>query len=193
MAKISDELLKASQNASAKYGIPTSVILGFAGLETSYGTAGMGKSKNNVFGIGNKTYSSVTESVNDFARLVTGNKPSSQSKKYGKATASAKTDKEWVNAITKAGYNSEYAEGVYEGKVLSVIKNQNLDQYNDGKTLTGTSVDISDSVSDSDLSWWGDFVVVLICILLVIGGVVFLAMGVMDSNKIVKEVKDIVK
>lgn len=197
MAKISNELLKASQNASAKYGIPTSVILGFAGLETSYGTTGMGKSKNNVFGIGSKTYSSVTESVEDFAKLVTGNKDSSQSKKYGKATANAKTDEEWINAIRDAGYNSEYADGVYEKKVLSVIESGNLTQYNTGEThaTTGTSDTVSTSSSSNDLTWWGDFLVVLLCILLVIGGVVFLAMGVMDSTNfsLKKGVEKVVK
>lgn len=185
MAKISNELLKASQNASAKYGIPTSVILGFAGLETSYGTTGMGKSKNNVFGIGNKTYSSVTESVEDFAKLVTGNKDSSQSKIYGKATANAKTDEEWINAIRDAGYNSEYADGVYEKKVLSVIESGNLTQYNTGETheiVHGGSSGTIPTSTGNDLKWWGDFLVVLLCILVVIGGVVFLAMAIKDST-----------
>lgn len=183
MAKISNELLKASQNASAKYGIPTSVILGFAGLETSYGTTGMGKSKNNVFGVGSNTYSSVTESVEDFAKLVTGNKDSAQSKKYGQAVANAQTDEEWVTAITKAGYNSEYASGVYENKVLSVIKSGNLTQYNTGETHASTGVtETTTTATGNDLTWWGDFLVVLLCILVVIGGVVFLALAVKDST-----------
>lgn len=194
MAKISDELLKASQNASEKYGIPTSVILGFAGLETSYGTKGMGKSKNNLFGIGNNTYSSVTESVEDFAKLVTGNKSSSQSKKYGQAVKNAQTDEEWITAITKAGYNSEYAEGVYEGKVLSVIESGNLTKYNSGKASSSSSSSSSSS-GDSDLKWWGDLLVVFLCILVVGAGVVFLAFSIKESVDIdiAKGVENLVK
>lgn len=193
MAKISDELLKASQNASEKYGIPTSVILGFAGLETSYGTKGMGKSKNNLFGIGSKSYDSVTDSVEDFAKLVTGNKSSSQSKKYGEAVANAQTDEEWITAITKAGYNSEYASGVYEGKVLSVIESGNLNQYNKGGSTS--SVTTSSSTEDTDLTWWGDLLVILLCILVVVGGVVFLAFAVKESVDIdiTKGVEKLVK
>ena len=179
MADISNELMTASASASKKYNIPQSVILGFAGLETSFGTAGTGKSKNNLFGIMNsdgtaKKYSSVADSVDDFAALVTGNKSSSQSKKYGNATANAKTDSEWVYAITGAGYNSVYAHGVYEEKVLSVING--LDGIENSEatsqsTSTGTSV-----------NWWGQIVVVLSAILIIVGGVVFLYLAIESSG-----------
>lgn len=195
---ISNELLKASETASKNYGIPKEVILGFAGLETSYGTAGAGKSKNNLFGIMNadgtaKTYSSVAESVEDFAKLVTGNKDSAQSKKYGKATANATTSEEWVNAIRDSGYNSEYADGVYEKKVMNVIDSIG------GKLLGTESKELgisAEDLSNKGLKWWGDIVVVVVAVLLIVGGVVFLGMGVTSTaigNKTVSKLTKVAK
>lgn len=180
MAEISNELLTASKEASNKYGIPVSVILGFAGLETAYGTTGMGASKNNVFGIGSKTYSSVTESVEDFAKLVTGNKDSAQSKKYGEYTANASTTYEWIDAIREAGYNSEYADGVYEQKIMDVIDYYDLTQYD---TEAGTVISSGNTVrTDIGLNWWGDVVITVFAILLLVMGVVFIGLGVTSNS-----------
>lgn len=189
---ISQELLTASQTASKNYGIPQEVILGFAGVETSYGTAGVGKTKNNVFGIMNadgsaKSYNSITESVEDFAKLVTGNKDSSQSKKYGEATSKATTTEEWVNAIRDSGYNSEYADGVYEGRVMVLINTLKNGILSDSLT-TGAVDKLTLDNSDFTLSeklglkWWGDVVVVVVAILLIVGAVVFLGLGVTTPN-----------
>lgn len=187
MAEISNELLTASKEASEKYGIPVSVILAFAGNETSFGTAGMGISKNNVFGIGNKTYSSVAESVDDFASLVTGNKSSSQSKKYGSAVANASTDEEWITAITNAGYNSVNAN--YVSDTMNVISYYNLDQYNNSSVSgTSTSTTTGESI---DLKWWGNLIVVLFAIVVVCGGVWFLYMSVKNTSTVSKVVDKI--
>ena len=191
MASISDELLRASKSASEKYGIPTSVILGFAGLETQFGKTGMGKSKNNLFGIGSKTYSSITESVEDYVRLVTGNKDSAQSKKYGNATKDATTIEEWVDAIRDAGYNSEYADGVYEQKVLDVIDTYNLTNHDSDATSSALS-SRENGQSVGGLKWWGDIVTVLLAIILVIMGVTFIGLSITSSStgsKVVKKVK----
>ena len=95
--------------------------------------------------------------------------------------------------IRKAGYNSEYASGVYEGKVLSVIESGNLNQYNKGGSTS--SVTTSSSTEDTDLTWWGDLLVILLCILVVVGGVVFLAFAVKESVDIdiTKGVEKLVK
>lgn len=211
MPTIKGELISSAQEASKKYGIPVSVILGFAGLETQYGETGMGKSKNNLFGIGKNVYNSISESVEDFARLVTGQKSSAQSKKYGQATAGASSNEEWVNAIRDAGYNSEYADGVYEQKILDVINSHGLNDYNlessGGNTpeLGGGSFgggDTEESFSSSGgsfaknigLEWWGDIVRVVFAVLLVIGGFAFLGLAITGGsgagkiNDIVKEV-----
>lgn len=190
MAQINNELLNASINASNKYGIPTSVILGFAGLETSYGTKGVGTPEkgNNIFGVTGKKYDTIEDSVEDFAKLVTGNKESAQSKKYGDATSGAISDREWVDAITQAGYNSEYAPGVYEDKVMSVINGGELSSYNGLE-----SRDVMAGVKTGlDLKWWGDIVIVVFAILLLIGGVAFLGLAVTSNapgSKLIKSIK----
>ena len=198
---ISQELLTASKTASKNYGIPQEVILGFAGLETSYGTKGVGKSKNNLFGIMKadgtaKTYGSITESVEDFAKLVTGNKDSAQSKKYGEATSKATTTAEWVNAIRDSGYNSEYADGVYEGKVMSVIngivddKGKLIEEAVGKLTLESDKYDFTKKI---DLKWWGDVVIVVVIILILVGAVVFLGLGVTSNNVGNKTINNITK
>lgn len=196
MAKISDELLAASQAASNKYGVPVPVILGFAGLETGYGSTGMGKSKNNLFGIGSTAYASITESVEDFARLVTGNKDSAQSKKYGEATAKAQTNSQWVDAIREAGYNSEYADGVYENMVLNVIAKDNLNSYA-GSVKVDTSLDPdqdgSSAAPDVALVWWGDIVRAVFCVLLVIAGLAFVVLALTSDKGPADAVKKIIK
>ena len=179
---INKELLLASELYSRKYNIPVSVILGFAGLETNFGKTGMGKSKNNLFGIGSNTYSSIAESVEDFCKLVTGNKDSSQSKKYGEATKNAKTISDWINAIRDAGYNSEYEDGVYEQKVMDVITSHNLTQYDD-ETYEFSYDDLTENVENAGFRnnntvWWGDMIVTIFSIILVIMGVVFMSLAV---------------
>ena len=206
---ISQELLTASQTASKNYGIPQEVILGFAGVETSYGTKGVGKSKNNAFGIMNadgtaKSYGSITESVEDFAKLVTGNKDSAQSKKYGKATSKATTIEEWVNAIRDSGYNSEYADGVYEGRVMVQINTLKNGIIGDNDKLISGAVDkLNGESPDTDfykslgskinLKWWGDVVIVVIIILVLVGAVVFLGLGVTSNNVGSKAINNITK
>lgn len=176
MAEPSKELVESAKKYSEQYGIPASVILAFAGAETTFGTAGMGKSKNNLFGIGNKSYASVDDSVKDFASLVTGNKNSAQSKKYGDAVKNAKTANEWVSAIRDAGYNSERSD--YTDYVMSVYKSGNLSQYDTGNYTGGTG---SES-SKTEVKWWGKIVVVIVVLLVVIGGVIFLAMSIKQTT-----------
>lgn len=183
MAQISNELVAAAQAASATYNIPVGVILAFAGNETSYGTAGMGASKNNVFGIGNKSYNNITESVNDFAALVTGNKDSAQSKKYGNATKDAATVSDWVTAITKAGYNSVNPN--YIKDTMNVYESHKLSQYDNGSIPAGSVSDqtviLTGSRSDS-LKWWGDILAVLLSVVSMICGIIFVVLMVGDMT-----------
>lgn len=63
-------------------------------------------------------------------------------------------------------------------------------QFN-GTGVTGVTQTATSS-SSNDLKWWGDLVVILFCIIVVIGGVVFLAMAVtkstgIDTKKIAKK------
>ena len=176
MAEPSKELVESAKKYSEQYGIPTSVILAFAGAETSFGTAGMGKSKNNLFGIGNKSYASVDDSVKDFASLVTGNKDSAQSKKYGDAVKNAKSVNDWVESIRNAGYNSERSD--YTEYVMSVYNSNNLSRYDSGNYTGGT---VSEG-SETSVKWWGKIVVVIVVLLVVIGGVIFLSMSIKQTT-----------
>lgn len=190
MPSPSKELISASQEASKKYGIPASVILAFAGGETSFGTAGMGKSKNNLFGIGNKSYSNVSESVDDFARLVTGHKDSTQSKKYGNAIKNANSPKEYVTAIRNAGYNSENPN--YVGLIMGAYDTYNLKQYDVSfnKNVSVTEDDSSPSNNNGFLEGIAksimtvSFVVVLIFL-----AILFLVNAFSSPSQIVKKVK----
>lgn len=187
MAEISKELISSAEKYSKEYGIPVSVILAFAGNETSFGTAGMGKSKNNVFGIGSKTYTDVDASVKDFVMLVTGNKTSSQSKVYGEATKGAKTVSEWVTAITKAGYNSENKN--YISDTLAVYSSYNLGQYDKENVSVGATEKPKESVG---LVWWGDIVKVVFIIIIIILGVSLLGFSITNSSPTAKKVVDTV-
>ncbi len=190
MAEISKELLASAEKYSKEYNIPVSVILAFAGNETSFGTAGMGKSKNNVFGIGSTTYTSKDASVKDFAMLVTGNKSSNQSKVYGEATKNAKTVSEWVTAITKAGYNSENPN--YISDTLAVYSSYNLGQYDKGKVNVGSVEDTKTENKNNKvgLVWWGDIVKVVFILLLIVLGVIMLGGSITNSapTEVIKKV-----
>lgn len=181
MAEPSKELVESAKKYSEKYGIPASVILAFAGAETSYGTAGMGKSRNNLFGIGYRSYESVDDSVKDFARMVTGNNNTAQSKKYGDAIKNAKTAEDYVEALREAGYNSERAD--YTQYVMSVYNSNNLSQYDSGN-YTGGTISNGSEISETGVKWWGKIVVVIVVLLVVVGGVIFLAMSVKQTTGI---------
>lgn len=191
MAKISNELLKAAQNAQEKYGIPTAFTLSIAGAETSFGTKGTGASKNNLFGMKNgngqfKTYSSIAESVEDFATQLTGAKGTALSKAYAESINGAKTISEFVDGMLENGWTSDkgYKEmvvGVYNDLVkdkdlIASIGSIDSLKINQENVIENTASDTN------DLKWWGDFLVVLLCILIVIGGIVFLALSVADST-----------
>lgn len=190
MAKISNELLTAAEKYSKQYNIPVSVILAFAGNETSFGTAGMGKSKNNLFGIGSTTYSSVDASVEDFAKLVTGNKDSNQSKVYGNATKGAGTVNEWVTAITKAGYNSTNKN--YVSDTMKVYNYYNLGQYDKTNVNVGDT-DTEKLTNEIGLAWWGDIVKVIFILIIIVLGVIMLGTAITSSTPKAKEVIENVK
>lgn len=191
MAEISKDLVASAEKYSKMYDIPVSVILAFAGNETSFGTAGMGKSKNNVFGIGSTTYTDKDASVKDFAMLVTGHKGSAQSKKYGEATKGATTVKEWVTAITKAGYNSENPN--YISDTMAVHSSYNLAQYDKGNVSVGNTTDSTPTSGSVGLVWWGDIVKVVFILILIVIGVVMLGGSITSSTPKATEVINTVK
>lgn len=104
--------LEIAQNLSDHYGIPTSVILAVAIVETGGGTSKNSKVLNNHFGIVGKntvnnskykSFSSVKESYEAFCKLLTKKSFFSRLKNTNDFTA-------WAKAIASAGYSTQPAE-----------------------------------------------------------------------------------
>lgn len=120
-----------ADSLSRVYGIPSSVILGVAVLESGSGTSRNSKLLNNHFGIVGKNnlmktkgirsvykqYPSVYASYLDFCRLL------SRRKYYQKLKGNT-NHKLWVEAMSKAGY-SEVPED-WKNKVLTTIRKNKL-------------------------------------------------------------------
>jgi flagellum-specific peptidoglycan hydrolase FlgJ len=114
-----------------EYGIPPSIILGVAILESGSGTSRNAKLLNNHFGIVGKNnlakqglksrykqYSNVVASYVDFCKVL-------KKKKYYKKLKGNKDYKLWVDAISKAGYSEVPDE--WKKRVLATIRKNKLD------------------------------------------------------------------
>jgi Bax protein len=113
------------------YGVPASVILGVAIMESGSGTSRNCKLLNNHFGIVGKNnllktkgiksrykqYPNDLASYVDFCKLMT-------KKKFYKRLKGNMDHKLWADAISKAGY-SEIPE-IWKQRLLSIIKNNKL-------------------------------------------------------------------
>jgi Bax protein len=120
-----------ADSLSGEYGIPASVILGVAILESASGTSRNSKLLNNHFGIvgknklektkGIKTrykqYDSVEESYKDFCKLL-------KKKKFYKKLKDNKDYKLWVDAISKAGYSE--VPDTWKHRVSETIRKNRL-------------------------------------------------------------------
>lgn len=116
---------------SERYGIPASVILSIAAIESSGGAGPAAKVLNNHFGMEGKNnvatpngkksrykqYSNVIESYIDFCNVISRKKFYPSLKNNKNATA-------WVKAISHCGY-SETPEA-WEDKVFSVLHSSKL-------------------------------------------------------------------
>lgn len=142
------EYINYCVEAAKKYGTLPSVVIGIC-MEESSGFERMPANSNNGFGItsrntssGFREYATKKESAMDFAKLVTNGI-------YKKYTSSASTPEEWVRAIVKAGYNSVNKN--YTSDVLSIIKKNNLTQYDkDAKRTTARTVAVSSKQENSE-------------------------------------------
>ena len=112
---------------SEKYGIPKSIILAIAFVETGGGTSINSKKLNNHFGIvGNntpnskyKTFSSAEESYEAFCKLVS-------KKKYYSSLKGNNDFSKWVQAIASAGYSTQPQEWI---KRVNLINQKYLDNF----------------------------------------------------------------
>ena len=117
-----------ADSLSEEYGIPASVILGVAILESGSGTSRNARLLNNHFGIVGKNklknvktrykqYESVYDSYKDFCKLL-------KKKKYYKTLKGNMNYTLWVDAISKAGYSEVPA--TWKQRVISTIKKNKL-------------------------------------------------------------------
>ena len=100
-----------AQNLSAKYGIPSSIILAIAFVESGGGSSKNSKALNNHFGIVGKNnigskykqFSSTEESYEAFCKLLT-------KKNYYTSLKGNDDFSSWVKAIASAGYSTQPQE-----------------------------------------------------------------------------------
>lgn len=125
-----------ADSLSSVYGVPTSIILGVAILESGSGTSRNCKLLNNHFGIVGKNdllktkriktrykqYPDSLASYVDFCKLMT-------KKKFYKKLKDNSDHKLWADAISKAGY-SEIPE-YWKTKVLETIKKNKLTAFDE--------------------------------------------------------------
>lgn len=181
MAEFSKEDIELAKKVEKNYGVPASVTLGAYALESGYGKSTVGK--NNYFNIkgdgtnGYRDYESKEESFNDYGKLLSTNR-------YTSKTKDATNAKEYVQAVKDAGYAEDPN---YVSKVVNIIETNNLEQYDNGNYGK-----ISNNSSSTDLDWWGDIVIVVFAIILLIGGVVFVGLAV-TNNSLTSGINDVKK
>ena len=184
MGNFSEEDIQLAQKVQDTYGVPASVTLAQYALESGYGKSTVGQ--NNYFNIkgdgqgGYRDYNSKEESFMNYGKLLSGERYTSQ-------TANATTVQEYVQGVKNAGYAEDEK---YVDKVNSIIDSNNLTQYDTGKYSGGSSGSSGSSgFSSNGVKWWGDVVIVIFAVLLIVIGVVFIALAFMDGEpeKVVKK------
>ena len=115
-----------ADHLSKEYGIPSSVILAVAVVESGGGTSKNSKTLNNHFGIVGKNpvssskykfFSTVQESYRAFCELLS-------SKKYYSRLKGSDDHSEWISAIAKAGYSTQPSE--WKRRINLIINKFNL-------------------------------------------------------------------
>lgn len=135
-----------AREASKKSGIPASIIMAQAALETGWGSSAIGNAKN-LFGIKGtgpagsitvptkeyingrmvtvqgkfRKYNSWQESIEDHSKLLTG------ASRYAKCMANRNNPDQFARELLKAGYATDPQ---YANKLISIMKSNNFYQYN---------------------------------------------------------------
>lgn len=204
MGQIKQEWIESAQATEQMYGVPASVTLAQFILESGWGKSGLTVNYNNGFGVtandnyvGKKVwatnskgedghyyrvYDSLYESFLDHAKVL-------QQSNYTQYTDKAETIEEYVKGVKAGGYATDPD---YVSKLMNLINNYGLTQYDSGDWKTGGTGYVGDNAinvggagsgllnvndSDSELKWWGDIVVMILCVLLVVLAVVFLVLS----------------
>ena len=201
---LTQDMLNGAKETQTKYGIPASITLGQIMLESSGSNAG-GLSKlasdyNNLFGIKanpNNQYQSDTVVMSNKAGKDTGTYAVFETQsdsileharilnldRYTSKVTTG-TYQDWAKALQSGGYatDSKYSE-----KLISVIEENNLSQYDTGETAT-----IQYNTNEDNLNIFGDIAVIVFVVLLLVIGV-FLFVGAFTGSNPVTEATKTVK
>lgn len=115
------------------YGIPASITLAIAMHESASGNSKLARKSNNQFGMKGrhsyKTYDSVMDSFDDFARMM------SQRKQFSKLADKFDSFdyKSWAKGIQRGGYASS---SKWSSQVLSLIKKFQLNNFDEKPDFT---------------------------------------------------------
>ena len=149
MSDFSNEVVRLAQESEEKYGVPASVTLAQYALESGYGKSQLAKTKNNYFGMRNgskgwQTFDSMADSFDAHGKLLSGSL-------YASKTVNASTVEEYVNGIAETYAPSSDGNNDYAGKLLEIIENNNLTQYDSGNYSSGSVSESSTSNSSGGL------------------------------------------
>lgn len=138
MGNFSNEVIKLAQESEEKYGVPASVTLAQYALESGYGKSQLAKNKNNYFGMRNgssgwQSFDSMAESFDAHGKLLSGSL-------YASKVTNAETVEDYVYGIAETYAPSSDGNNDYAGKLLSIIRENNLTQYDSGNYSSGYSV-----------------------------------------------------
>ena len=137
MGNFSSEVVRLAQQTEEKYGVPASVTLAQYALESGYGKSQLAKTKNNYFGMRNgskgwQSFGSMEESFEAHGQLLA--KPL-----YADKVKNAGSVEEYVNGIAETYAPSSDGNNDYAGKLLQIIRDNNLTQYDSGTYSSGVS------------------------------------------------------
>lgn len=146
MGQFTSEDIRLAQETERKYGVPASVTLAQYALESGYGKSTLAKTKNNYFGMRNgsagwQSFDSKADSFDAHGRLLA--KPL-----YADKVKNAKTVEEYVNGIAETYAPSSDGNSNYAGKLMQIIRSNNLTQYDSGNYAATGSTGSTDSTSE---------------------------------------------
>lgn len=186
MGQFTSEDIRLAQETERKYGVPASVTLAQYALESGYGKSTLAKTKNNFFGMRNgsagwQSFDSKADSFDAHGRLLA--KPL-----YADKVKNAKTVEEYVNGIAETYAPSSDGNNNYAGKLMQIIRSNNLTQYDSGNYAatgsTGSTASASEksgglaSIGNSIISW----LIMAVAIILVAVLAVVLFMSAFDME-----------